>query len=82
MANKRKTGTSADRRTRLDAVEAENDPDVCGRVGMHVALTLECKKWLDRSIELNYQGRLKEAVAATAKAGEVMERMLEILRTH
>lgn len=61
-------------------VEAGDDPDLCHRVAMHVALALECKKWLDRSIELNYQGRVSEAAEASAKAREYMDQMLEVER--
>ena len=63
------------------AVEPGDDPDVCRRVAMHVALALECRKWLDRSIAFNYQGRLREAAEATAKAREFMDQMLEVERT-
>jgi hypothetical protein len=73
--------TKTERSGGRKAVEPGDDPDICRRVAMHVALALECRKWLDRSIGLNYQGRLGEAAEATAKAREFMDQMLEVERT-
>jgi hypothetical protein len=79
MATTRRAGKPA-KRERSHRLKPGDDPDVIRRVAMHVALALECKRWLDRSIELNYHGKVREAAAATAKARVYMDQMREIER--